>query len=152
MLKLNILPKTIKREKKIFTFYISLKTFLYVILITISVYTMMSIFRMHEIEVELRKQFDIKLHKSIHETPKLRGLHITMLFYGTVFLAWWIRFIIFGLLAKWHWSLYAISIIIFVPLVIVLLWLKRIFPNFILEINSLLLEEKIAKEQEILQG
>ena len=114
----------------------------------ISIYTMASIFRMHEIEVELRKQFDVKLHKSIHETPKRRGLHTTILFYGTVFLAWGIRFIIFGLTAQSLWYFYPISIIlIFIPLIVVIWWLKRSFPNYVLMINNLLLKEKKAKER-----
>src|SRR3989339_772782 len=51
MLKLNILPSSIKTEKKIFSFYASLKTFMYIGLIIVSVFAIIFLILMIILEI-----------------------------------------------------------------------------------------------------
>lgn len=74
-------------------------------------YTLLSIFRMHEIEQELRNMgYKIRLHKSIFKPPEIRGTHINFILCSTVILAWYFRFILYLLnQLVWNWMSFGIG-------------------------------------------
>lgn len=79
----------------------------------ITQYVLLSIKRMHQIEQKLQKKnFDIRLHTSIYEFTKnntLKGRHVAILYWGVVYGAWLIRFLLY-ILHNFGWNWFFILI------------------------------------------